>query len=163
MTAWMITSNDLQKFHSFRPEKNEFSIRRASHLPVEGIGINGTFFIKGWVVVRGDTLHVSAAGFSAPMQAPAHSGAFSFHGTVALLEHGEVVRKKSLLRGSNELWPVDDYAPIGAASVLIPPTSDPLAYSVRIEASYVYSSAEGSAVPIPQFARETIQLRGVGQ
>lgn len=163
MTAWIIESGDFEKFHSFSPEKNELSVRRASHLPVEGIGINGTFFIKGRVLVRGDTLHVSASGYSAPMEVPANSGAFRFHGTVVLLKHGEPVLKKSLARGSNELWPNDKYAPIGSASIMIPPVEDPLAYSVRIEASYVYSSAEGSAVPMPQFARETIQLRGVSR
>lgn len=161
MTAWIIAANDLQKFHSFRPEKNEFSIRRASHLPVEGIGINGTFFIKGWVVVRGNNLFVSASGYTAPMELAANSGAFSFYGTVTLLENGEPKMKKSLERGSNELWPEDKYSPIGSASFMIPPSQDPAAYSVQIEASYTYSSSQGSAVPMPQFARATIQLMGV--
>ena len=161
MTAWIIASNDLQKFHSFRPEKNEFSIRRASHLPVEGIGINGTFFIKGWVVVRGDNLFVSASGYTAPMELAANKGAFSFYANVTLVRNGELLMKKSLERGSDELWADDKYSPIGSAFFMVPPSQDPLAYSLQIEASYVYSSVEGSAVPMPQFARTTIQLVGV--
>ncbi|MFL1406565.1 hypothetical protein ACJO2E_14615 [Marinobacter sp. M1N3S26] len=161
MTAWIIASNDLQKFHSFRPEKNEFTIRRASYLPVEGIGVNGTFFIRGWVAVRGNNLFVSASGYSAPMELAANSGAFNFYGNVTLLRDGETLIKRSLEMGANELWADDEYSPIGSASFMIPPSHDPSAYSVRIEASYTFSSSSGSAVPMPQFARTVIQLMGV--
>ncbi|NWO04772.1 MAG: hypothetical protein HLX50_03470 [Alteromonadaceae bacterium] len=139
MTTWIMSSRDLQNFHAFRPETNKFTIRRASHLPVEGIGINGTFFIKGWVAIRGDSLFVSASGYSAAMELPEHSSAFNFHGNATLLCNGKPVIKKTLTRGPNELWTNDQYSPIGSVSFLIPPTPDPAAYSVEIEASYIYS------------------------
>src|SRR5690606_40770709 len=44
---------------------NQYTIRQAAYLPVEGVGVNGTYFIKGSLALNEGRLFISAMGFTA--------------------------------------------------------------------------------------------------
>lgn len=153
--------NNNRKPRSFEVWEDEFYIRKVAYLPVEGIGINGSFAIKGRVTVRGNRLYITAKGYSSPMKQNEHSGSFQFFGTATLLKDGNKIIRKNLRKEQHGIWSNDGFSPIGTAQfeLLAFDTSD--TYTIEIEASYIYSSANGSVVPSPQFARETLKLENI--
>ncbi|MFO7788755.1 MAG: hypothetical protein R6W87_13495 [Halospina sp.] len=158
MTKWIFSSEDERKTHHFEPEKNTFRIKKLSYLPQEGVGIHGSFYIKGNVVTRGDSLFVSAMGHTPPMELPEYKGAFDFYGSATLVSNGEVIARKRFKQRNQAVWPENEYAPIGSAKFYLAPSKDPWAYKVRIEAGYWFDS--GAGTNSSSLAVKEIQIKG---
>ncbi|MFC4260104.1 hypothetical protein ACFOZ5_13855 [Marinobacter lacisalsi] len=161
MTRWIATSIDRERFHTFVPEKREFFVRKFSYLQQEGIGALGSLYLRGSVAVHGNQLFVSAMGHTAAMTLPEYKDSIEFFASVRLLHAGKPVVHKRLAVGANQVWPDDEYAAIGSASISLPPTGVSDAYSLVIEGFYTFGSGVG--YNSSSIARETIRIIGVKQ
>lgn len=140
----------------YRLASPSYVIKQMAYLPVEGIGVNGTFFIKGSLGLDGQKLFVSSMGFSAAKRV----STLHFHAKVALSLNGKSQAPTPLQYGQEaQLWPDDkDYAPIGSATIELPAPRSGDQIEITISGGYVYSAAEGRAVPIPAEGSVTIPL-----
>lgn len=161
MTRWIATSIDRERFHTFVPEKREFFVHKFSYLQQEGVGALGSLYLRGAVVIYGNQLFVSAMGHTAAMTLPEYRDSIEFSGSVRLLHAGEHLVHKRLAIGTNEAWPDDEYIAIGSASISLPPTDAPDAYTLIIEGFYSFGSGVG--YNSSSIARETIRIIGVKQ
>jgi hypothetical protein len=163
MTKWIFAPQDERKTHHFEPAKKDYKIKQMAYLSQEGIGVNGTFFVKGTVVTRGSNLFVSAMGFTSAMQTSEFSGAFEFYGNVSLIANGEVLARKRFKQGNHELWPDNQYAPIGSVMFYLPPSEDPSIYKVKIKAGYWFDGGVGTITPMPAMGETEVLITGKGR
>ncbi|MEX0731683.1 MAG: hypothetical protein WED00_01750 [Aquisalimonadaceae bacterium] len=132
-----------------------------ARLDVEGIGVNGTYYLKGEIVVRRNgTVFISAKGFTAAMDfARQNGGSVRYFARAKLIKDRAVVRAEQLSRSlDGEAWNGDHFLPIGSCTLKIPNSYPGIEYSVSIEYWYAYKTGIGIAYPIPQPAKETIQI-----
>ncbi len=141
---------------SYQLESPEFNLRQVAFLPAEGVGVNGTFFIKGALSLNGRELFVSAMGFTAAN----HMGTVHFQAAAQVLVDGRQILSVPLVMDRNEagLWPNDQYAPIGSTFLTLPPPELGSAVHIVVSGGYIYSVPEGRAVPIPPTGAVTIPL-----
>lgn len=161
MTKWIFSPQDERKTHHFEPEVRSFRMKKFSYLYQEGIGAHGSFYAKGNIATRGDSLFISAMGHTPPMELADYKGAFDFYGSAILISGGEVIARKRLKQSSQGLWPETKYAPIGSAKFYLAPSKNPLSYKVRIEVGYWFDS--GTGTNSSSLAVKEIQLKGRGQ
>ncbi|WP_189576806.1 hypothetical protein [Marinobacter zhanjiangensis] len=127
----------------------------------ESVGALGSLYLRGAVVIYGNQLFLSAMGHTAAMTLPEYKDSIEFSGSVRLLHAGEHLVHKRLAIGTNEAWPDDEYVAIGSASISLPPTDAPDAYTLIIEGFYSFGSGVG--YNSSSIARETIRIIGVKQ
>ncbi|CAD5106673.1 hypothetical protein PSEWESI4_00940 [Pseudomonas carbonaria] len=141
--------------YSLQLSSPEYRIRQVAYLPVEGIGVNGTFFLKGNLSLEGQSLFVSAMGHTAAK----NMGSVQFHATAAIEVNGKQVSSTPLQLGKEpEAWPVEDYSPIGSTTLVLPPPTPNDAVQIKISGGYIYSAPEGRATPMPSTGSVTIPL-----
>ena len=139
-----------RKFICSPNEYQEFFIRQAAALLVEGVGINGNgnFFLWGGFTVRESGLiHVSMKGWTAVMElAKKHGGSFAWWGSAALVRNGVVAPTVPMKLNvkSPELWGNEtrlgvQYDPIGSCILKVPENCLAGEYSVRVMGGYTYS------------------------
>ena len=137
---------------------NQYTIRQAAYLPVEGIGVNGTYFIKGSLALNEGRLFISAMGFTAASRV----GRAHFNATVTVSLNGREIHSAPLeLDSDRGLWPSDGYAAIGSVSINLPEAEPADQASVTIRGGYIYSAPEGRAVPLPPTGSITLPLQTV--
>ncbi|PCD00500.1 PAAR domain-containing protein [Halopseudomonas pelagia] len=141
---------------NYQLDAQEFNLRQVAFLPAEGVGVNGTFFIKGSLSLSGRELFISAMGFTAAD----HMGTVHFQAAAKVLIDGRQILSTPLVVDRNEagLWPNDQYVPIGSAVLTLPAPELGNVVQVVISGGYIYSAPEGSAVPIPPTGAVTIPL-----
>ncbi|MBH3346383.1 DUF2345 domain-containing protein, partial [Pseudomonas parafulva] len=139
----------------FQLNASEYRIRQIPHLPVEGVGVNGTFFLTGALSQEGQSLFISAMGFTAAK----HMGKAHFQASVKVEVNGEQISSTPLQLGKEaEVWPVEKYDPIGSARIALPTPKPDDIVQIIIAGGYIYSAPEGRAVPIPPTGSTTIPL-----
>lgn len=144
--------------YSWQLGSSQYTIRQAAFLPAEGVGVNGTFFIRGSMWLEGSSLFVSAMGFTAAQQ----SGEVQFYVLVSAELNGKEVFSGSLQLGKEAaVWPDDGYMPVGSADIDLPAPKENDVVQITISGSYVYSVIAGSAVPMPRTGATTIPLVAV--
>jgi len=135
--------------------QSEYFIRQLAYLPVEGVGANGTFFISGHLALHGRVLYISAMGFTAAMR----MGKVHFSASVTAVINGKEIFSGPLTAGEgNSMWPDDEYSPIGSVSIELPAPDAGDSISVTIHGTYIYSAAEGRAVPMPPRGSVTLSV-----
>lgn len=141
---------------NYQLNAQEFNLRQVAFLPAEGVGVNGTFFIKGSLSLSGRELFISAMGFTAAD----HMGNVHFQAAAKVLIGGRQILSTPLVVDRNEagLWPNDQYVPIGSAVLTLPAPELGNVVQIVISGGYIYSAPEGSAVPIPPTGAVTIPL-----
>lgn len=145
-----------KKTYRYELDKQEFQIRQAAYLPVEGVGVNGTFFIRGSLSLSGRALFISAMGFTAAKQ----MGTVLFHASVSLLVNGHKTSSTPMKLDSetSSIWPADEYSAIGSVTLTLPEPDPNVSVRIEITGGYVYSAPEGGAVPIPPTGDHMISL-----
>lgn len=134
---------------------DRYAIKQAAYLPAEGVGVNGSYFIKGSLALNERSLFISAMGFTAAKRL----GRVHFNATVTVSLNGREIHNVPLVLGSDPgMWPVDEYAPIGSVSVDLPEPKQTDQASITIRGGYIYSAPEGNAVPLPPSGAITLQL-----
>lgn len=135
--------------------QSDYFIRQLAYLPVEGVGANGTFFIRGHLALHGRVLYISAMGFTAAMR----MGKVHFSASVTAVINGKEIFSGSLTAGEgNSMWPDDEYSSIGSVSIELPAPDAGDSISVTIHGTYIYSAAEGRAVPMPPRGTLTLSV-----
>lgn len=56
------------------------------------------------------------------------------------------------------MWPDDEYSPIGSVTIQLPTPEAGDTLAVTIRGTYIYSAAEGRAVPMPPSGTITLSL-----
>lgn len=144
--------------YSWQLSTSQYRIRQAAFLPAEGVGVNGTFFIRGSMWLEGSSLFVSAMGFTAAQR----SGEVQFYVLVSAELNGKEVFSGSLQMGKEAaVWPDDGYIPVGSADIELPVPEENDVVQITVSGSYVYSVIGGSAVPMPRLGATTIPLVAV--
>lgn len=134
---------------------DRYAIRQAAYLPAEGVGVNGSYFIKGSLALNEGSLFISAMGFSAAKRL----GRAHFNATATVSLNGREIHNAPLVLSSDPgMWPVDGYAPIGSVSVDLPEPKQTDQASITVRGGYIYSAPEGNAVPLPPSGAITLQL-----
>lgn len=136
----------------------DYTIRGRAYLPAEGIGVHGVFSIKGYVALRGQQVDVSARGFTPAMLAPGNAKNISWYSRAALIHQGREVTGRELDMAGVELWPDDEFVPIGCASIPIPGWLQGTLFRVRVTGGYVFRTGNGSVVPVPPTASAEISV-----
>lgn len=137
---------------------NQYTIRQAAYLPVEGVGVNGTYFIKGSLALNDGRLFISAMGFTAATRV----GRTHFNAAITVSLNGREIHNAALEIGRDPgLWPADGYAPIGSVSIDLPEPESTDQASITIRGGYIYSAPEGRAVPLPPTGSITLPLETV--
>lgn len=124
----------------------EYAIRQLAYLPAEGVGVNGTYFIKGALALNGQELFASAMGFTAAAQ----QGRVQFSAWIMVELNGREIAS-AFFRPNEEgsAWPVDEYIAIGSLVLELPDPKPGDKATITIRGGYIYSAPEGSAVPVP--------------
>lgn len=134
---------------------NYYSIRQAAYLPAEGVGVNGSYFIKGSLVLNEGSLFISAMGFTAAK----HLGRVHFNAAVTVSLNGREIHNAPLVHGADPgMWPADEFTPIGSVSLDLPEAKQTDQASITIRGGYIYSTPEGNAVPLPPTGAITLPL-----
>lgn len=131
----------------YQLKQTSYQLNQPAYLLVEGVGPLATFNIKGSIALTdGTTLVVSAMGYTSA----GRIGKAIFHATVRVRVNGKDGAEVPLGRGSSaELWPKDDFTPIGSATLTLPPPSAADKVELVIKGGYLYQANEGISVPIP--------------
>jgi len=149
------TQPQTQSRYNWQIATDHYVIRQAAYLPAEGVGVNGSYFIKGSLVLNERSLFISAMGFTAATRL----GHVLFNATVTVSLNGREIHNYQLVLGSDPgMWPVDGYAPIGSVSVDLPEPKQTDQASITIRGGYIYSAPEGNAVPLPPSGAITLSL-----
>lgn len=143
-----------RRHYACRLEAADYSIRQLAYLPVEGVGVNGIFFIKGDLKLDGQQLFVSALGFTTALM----QGNVEFHATAEIQVNGKRSSFASLQRREQEMWPAGDYVPIGSATLTLPAVQPLDEVLLLVRGGYIYSAPEGRAVPMPSAGAASIAL-----
>lgn len=139
-------------------EANQYAIRQVAYLPAEGVGVNGSFFLKGSLVLNDRGLFVSAMGFTAAVRL----GKVQFQATVKVELNGTELFYEPLTIGKEAgIWPDGDYLPIGSININVPSPQADDQMQVTISGTYIYSVPEGRAVPIPSTGAVTIPIKSL--
>lgn len=142
----------------WRLDSSQYTIRQVAYLPAEGVGVNGTFFLKGSLALNERGLFVSAMGFTAA----ARLGKVQFQATVKVeLNGNEIIFVPVKIGKEAGLWPVGDYLPIGSININVPTPQANDVMQVTISGTYIYSAPEGRAIPMPSTGVVTISVRAV--
>lgn len=144
------------ELYVFQLESTEHQLRQIAFLPVEGVGVNGVYFIRTSLRLNGKNLHISAMGFT-PAQ---RSGTIRFHASAALRINGIETESISLIQANSNIsaWPKDEYMPIGSASLALPSPAKNTSAQIIITGGYTYQTRVGSAVPMPSSGELSIPL-----
>ncbi len=133
----------------------EYVIRQLAYLPAEGVGVNGTYFIKGALALNGQELFASAMGFTAAAQ----QGRVQFSAWIMVELNGrEIASGFFRPNEKGSAWPVDEYIAIGSLVIELPAPKPSDEATITIRGSYIYSAPEGSAAPVPYSNSITIPL-----
>lgn len=133
----------------------DYFIRQVAYLPAEGVGVNGSFFIRGSLALNGRKLFLSAMGFTAAKR----MGKVHFSASAIVELNGKELFSGPLQHGDGAgMWPVDEYSPIGSVVIELPAAQQEDQASITIRGSYIYSAPEGNAVPIPPRGAVTLPL-----
>ncbi|OCL94434.1 Phage-related baseplate assembly protein [Aliarcobacter thereius] len=133
----------------------EYKFTQKAYLLAEGVGIGGTFTIRGHINLNNDgELFVSASGFSAAK----FSGNINYKMSIEVKINEQTIQKDTFSQKGEELWSNDnDFSPIGSIKLKLPnPKIDDI-ISLYLIATYTYSTGHGSAVPtttINPFSKE---------
>jgi len=134
-----------------------FNLQRPAFLKTEGIGINGSFSIRGYVISNGDSIEVSASGLTAARE----YGRVNWDVTATLKNGGVEIESKKLKMNGVQAWSNEGgFVPIGSASLYL---TDPIKgkdVSIVIEASYLFMG-DTTAAPVPRTGKKIIQLISV--
>lgn len=128
----------------YEPINIEYKMRQLAYLMAEGVGVNGTFFIKGSMVLENESLFISARGNTAAK----HSGIIQYNMFAEIRVNGQTVQKAVFNQAEPGFWPNDDYAPIGAVRITLPPPQPNDQIMLYLSASYIYVTRHGSVVPM---------------
>lgn len=140
--------------YHYRPiAEQAYHIRQFARLPIEGIGINGTYAIDGYITMKGNTLTVSAMG----MTAAAQRGTVRFQGDATVTQGGKTVAEQKFTLSGSSTWP-GDVVPLGTVTIQLPTPTSASSVELTIEGGYVYSSSAGSVAPLPRSTHSTFTL-----
>ena len=135
--------------------QKDYIIKQLAYLPTEGVGVNGTFFIKGSLNFIDHEIFISAMGFSAAQR----MGKTTFHCSATIELNGVEIASIPFQQGKEAgIWPADEYSPIGTVTVALPEPKANDTIQISLSGGYTYSSPEGRAVPIPSMASQTITI-----
>jgi RHS repeat-associated protein len=129
---------------------HSFTYFQKAYLPVEGIGVNGSFSVKGgYSIVRNSdgtwSIHIAASG-----KTPASlAGRVVFTGNANLIVDGVAGKPQMLTMPNNAVYE-SGISPIGATSLSLPQNG---IVRLQLQVSYTFKGAEGVAVPMPGFNR----------
>lgn len=144
-----------QAQHRWKLDQSDYFIRQLAYLPGEGVGVNGAFFIRGHLAMHGQALYISAMGFTAAQRmGKVH---FSASATAAVNSR-EVFAGPLTVGEESSMWPDDEYSPIGSVTIQLPAPEAGDTLAVTIRGTYIYSAAEGRAVPMPPSGTITLSL-----
>tara|TARA_R110002012_G_scaffold97951_5_gene235104 strand:+ start:49956 stop:58724 length:8769 start_codon:yes stop_codon:yes gene_type:complete len=127
-----------------------FNFFQKAFLPVEGIGVAGSFTAKGSyrIVSNPDgtwSVHIGASGKTSASLA----GDVTFTGSVNLVVNGVAGKSQSLVVPNNLVYETG-MTPIGLSSFTLPHSGN---VSLQLNISYIFRGPEGAAVPMPGLSR----------
>lgn len=133
-----------------------FNKPQAAYLPVEGVGVEGSFSIKGVVNVNQNSGGQWQATVGASGSTPAgQSGNAEFSGNVQILQNGKVVSSAPLIKPTGSgIYETGTY-PVGTTTLQLPTSGT---VQVRINAGYTLQVPEGRSVPMPSQTSVTIPI-----
>lgn len=131
-----------------------FSYHQAAYLPVEGVGLHGSYHAKGAVTFsnssNGVVANISATGLTTAGQ----FGDVNFGGNVSLVVNGQVQSTQSFQLPSSYIYETGTY-PLGSTSFLLPQNGS---VSLQLQIGYSFSAPEGRSVPMPGTMSRTISI-----
>lgn len=140
--------------YHYRPiVEQAYHISQVAQLPVEGIGINGSYAIDGYITLQGNALTVSAMGRTAAAQ----RGKVHFDGDIVVTRGGLTIAEQKFAITEPSTWP-DDVIPLGTAIAQLPTPTSAESAKLAITCRYVYTSYVGSATPAPPSTQDTYPL-----
>ncbi|MCE8003977.1 hypothetical protein [Billgrantia ethanolica] len=125
----------------YREFSEPFNQPRPAYLLAEGVGVHATYQLRGHVVLRGNTLIVSAMGTTAASRL----GTVSWFATARLYDGILDIAAQNLGNEGDSLWPKDHFDPIGHTTFTLPMPPRPL--RLVLTAGYFYSSGSGQLAP----------------
>ncbi len=131
--------------YMYEPISKEYDIKQVAYLPAEGVGVGGTFFIKGSIFLqRNGDLFISAMGNTAAKS----SGTIHYNMYVEIRVDDQTVQKGIFSNSEDGFWPNDGYSPIGTVKMTLPAANPASKVTLFLSASYICSTGHGSAVPM---------------
>lgn len=147
-----------QPRYKWQISTDNYTIRQAAYLPAEGVGVNGSYFIKGSLVLNKGSLFIYAMGFTAAKRL----GRVHFNAAVTVSVNGHEIYNAPIMHGADPgMWPVDEFTPIGSVSLDLPEPKQMDQASITIRGGYIYSAPEGNAVPLPPTGAITLPLETI--
>lgn len=122
-----------------------YYIRQLAYLMVEGVGVGGTFFIKGTMVLdKNGKLFISALGDTAAKAA----GTIIYDMYAEIRVNGKMVQKATFDNSEPGAWPNDGFAPIGTVKMQLPTAKPNAKITVFVSASYTFVTGHGIVKPM---------------
>ncbi len=134
----------------YTPQTGNFSYNQPAYLPVEGIGIAGSFKVKGTYRIKMNSNEDWTINIGATGSTPAGiNGNVSFSGNAKLIVNGKVSSVHQFLVPNNLVYE-KGMVPIGLTEISLPKTGN---IQLELNISYQFRGPEGVAVPIPGLSR----------
>ncbi len=140
--------------YRYEEVNRKYYIKQLAYTPVEGIGVNGSYFLRGFILSRNGSLFVSAMGKTGA----SHLGTARFFGSIEVLKGDNVIARAGLERRGAAVWPDDGFLPIGSARIQLPSPQDATSLGLKITGGYIFTNASGAAAPLPPRTSETYDL-----
>lgn len=138
---------------NYGQERYVFKDSFLRYLPSEGVGVNGSFHISGYVLIcKVSDGFIATVGVTAKSSAQ-NIGDLTFNGDVSLLSGSVVLGKNILTKPTNENIIASGWILVGTATINLPTSADNN-ISIDVHVGYIYDSGVGRAAASGKFKLE---------